>query len=29
MNRFLASGLDDRTELEAEIASAVQSTTFV
>jgi hypothetical protein len=29
MNRFLASALADRTELEAEIASAVQSTTFV
>jgi hypothetical protein len=29
MNRFLANALDDRTELEAEIASAVQSTTFV
>jgi len=29
MNRFLASALADRTELEAEIASAVQSTSFV
>ena len=29
MNRFLANALADRTELEAEIASAVQSTTFV
>jgi hypothetical protein len=29
MNRFLASALADRTELEAEIANAVQISSFV